>query len=55
VIYIFFIYKKRSERDLRNYRGILMTSIMTRIYGRILRDLIKKKYSNPEEEERIES
>lgn len=49
--YISSIHKKGSKKDPNNYRGISVTSTMSRLYGRILRDLIETEYSNEEEEE----
>jgi len=41
--YISSIHKKESKRDCSNYRGISMTSVMSRLYGKILRDLIEER------------
>ncbi|XP_030757305.1 uncharacterized protein LOC115883134, partial [Sitophilus oryzae] len=49
--YISSIYKKGSSKDPNNYRGISVTSTMSRLYGRILRNLIEEEYSSYEEEE----
>ncbi|XP_030748216.1 uncharacterized protein LOC115876544 [Sitophilus oryzae] len=49
--YISSIYKKGSRKDPNNYRGISVTSTMSRLYGRILRNLIEEEYSSYEEEE----
>jgi hypothetical protein len=45
------IHKRGFKSNLNNYRGILMTSIINRLCGRILIGLIEKKYNNLEEEE----
>jgi hypothetical protein len=42
VAYISSIHKKGSKKDCSNYRGISLTSIMSRLYGKILRDLIEE-------------
>lgn len=49
--YISSIHKKGSKKDPNNYRGISVTSTMSRLYGKILRDLIETEYSSYEEEE----
>ncbi|XP_045477944.1 uncharacterized protein LOC123683087 [Harmonia axyridis] len=49
--YISSIYKKGDKNQCANYRGISVTSTFSRIYGRILRDLIEIEYSAEEEEE----
>ncbi|XP_030759068.1 uncharacterized protein LOC115884584 [Sitophilus oryzae] len=49
--YISSIYKKGSRKDPNNYRKISVTSTMSRLYGRILRNLIEEEYSSYEEEE----
>jgi hypothetical protein len=49
VAYISSIHKKESKKDLNNYRGILMTSTMNQLYGKILSGLIEKEYSNLKE------
>lgn len=51
VAYITSIHKKGSKKNPNNYRGISVTSTMSRLYGRILRDLIEEEYSSLEEEE----
>lgn len=50
VAYISSIYKKGNRNDCGNYRGISVTSSMSRLYGRILRDLIEKEYVEEEEQ-----
>lgn len=47
--YISSIYKKGDKRNCNNYRGISVTSKMSRLYGRILRDLIEDEYRDKEE------
>jgi hypothetical protein len=49
VAYISSIHIKGSKEDCSNYRGISVTSVMSRLYGKILRDLIEEE--NKEEEE----
>jgi len=52
VAYISSIYKKGSKKDPPNsYRGISVTSAMSRLYDKVLNSLIKKEYSSFEEEE----
>lgn len=51
VAYISSIHKKGNKRDCNNYRGISVTSTMSRLYGRILRDLIEDDFKDHEEEE----
>ena len=50
VAYISSIHKKGSKKDRFHYRGISVTSVMSRLYGKILRDLIEEE--NKDEEER---
>lgn len=45
------IHKKGDKLDCSNYRGISVTSTLSRLYGRILRDLIELEYKEQEEEE----
>ncbi|XP_030761326.1 uncharacterized protein LOC115886365 [Sitophilus oryzae] len=49
--YISSIHKKGNKLDCSNYCGISVTSTMSRLYGRILRDLIEEDYREKEEEE----
>lgn len=49
--YISSIHKKGNKLECSNYRGISVTSTMSRLYGRIIRDLIEQEYMNKEEEE----
>lgn len=42
--YISFIHKKGDKLDCSSYRGISVTSTLSRLYGRILRDLIELGY-----------
>ncbi|XP_044745289.1 uncharacterized protein LOC123307136 [Coccinella septempunctata] len=51
IAYISSIHKKGDKLNCGNYRGISVTSTMSRLYGRILRDLIESEYSDQEEEE----
>ncbi|XP_072379975.1 uncharacterized protein [Diabrotica undecimpunctata] len=51
VAYIFSIHKKGNKLDSSNYRGISVTSTLSRVYGRILRNLIEIEYREQEEEE----
>jgi len=46
--------KKEDKKDSSNYRGISASNTMSRLYERILSDLIEKEYSNLEEEEQSE-
>jgi hypothetical protein len=45
------IHKKGDKRKCENYRGISVTSIFSRIYGRILAKLVESEYKNMEMEE----
>ncbi|XP_030759056.1 uncharacterized protein LOC115884573 [Sitophilus oryzae] len=49
--YISSIHKKGNKLDCSNYRGISVTSAMSRLYGRIIRDLIEEDYREKEEEQ----
>lgn len=51
VAYISSIPKKGNKLDCSNYRGISVTSTLSRLYGRILRDLIEHEYKEQEEEQ----
>lgn len=51
IAYISSTHKKGDTQDGNNYRDIPVTSILSRLYGRILRDLVEKEYQNHEEEE----
>jgi len=51
VAYISSVHKKGSKEDCSNYRGISVTSVMSRLYGKILRGLIEEE--NKDEEEQI--
>ena len=51
VAYISSIHKKGNKLDCSNYRGISVTSTLSRLYGRILRDLLEQEYQEQEEEE----
>jgi len=50
VAYISSIHKKGSKKDCSNYRGISVTSVMSRLYGKILRDLIGEENKDEEEQ-----
>ena len=50
VAYISSIHKKGSKEDCSNYRGISVTSVMSRLYGKILRDLIEEENKDEEEQ-----
>jgi hypothetical protein len=41
--------KKGNKEDCSNYRGISVTSVMSRLYGKILRDLIEEENKDEEE------
>ena len=43
------IFKKGVNSDYQNYRGISVTDTMSRLYGRILRELIEKEITDEEE------
>lgn len=49
--YITSIYKKGNKLNCNNYHGISVTSTISRVYGRIIRDIIEEEYKNFEEEE----
>jgi hypothetical protein len=49
VSYISSIDKKGSKRDCSNYRGISVTSVMSRLYDKILRVLIEEENKDEEE------
>src|SRR5215469_12415975 len=42
--------RKGSKEDCNNYRGISVTSVMSRLYGKILRDLIEEESEDEEEQ-----
>jgi len=50
VTYISPIHKKGSKEDCSNYRGISVTSVMSRLCGKILRDLIEEENKDEEEQ-----
>jgi hypothetical protein len=50
VAYISSIHKKGSKEDCFNYKGISVTSVMSRLYGKILRDLIEEENKHEEEQ-----
>jgi len=50
VAYISSISKKGSKEYCSNYRGISVTSVMIRLYGKILRDLIEEENKDEEEQ-----
>ena len=41
--------KKGSRKDCSNYRGISVTSVMSRLYGKIPRDLIEEENKDEEQ------
>jgi hypothetical protein len=45
------IHKKGDKRKCENYRGIPLTRIFSRIYGRILAKLVELEHKNVEMEE----
>lgn len=45
------IFKKGDPRKCENYRGITVTSTFSRLYGRVLRDLVETEYELIEAEE----
>jgi hypothetical protein len=53
VAFITSIHKKGSKQDCHNYRGISVTSTMSRFYERILKDKIEEEYAEHEEEELV--
>jgi len=50
VAYISSIHKKGSKEDCSNYRGISVTRVMRRLYGKMLRDLIEEENKDEEEQ-----
>jgi len=44
------IHKKGNKEDCFNYRCISVTSTVSRIYGKVLRNFIEEEYSPLEEE-----
>jgi len=50
VAYISSINKKGSKKDCSNYSGISVTSVMSRLYGKILTDLIEEENKDEEEQ-----
>jgi len=50
VAYISSIHKKGSKKDCSNYRGISVTSLMSRLCGKILRNLIEEENKDEEEQ-----
>jgi hypothetical protein len=51
VAYILSIHKKGSKEDCSNYRGISVTRVMSRLYGKILREDLIEEESKDEEEQ----
>ena len=43
VAYISSIHKKGSKKDCSKYRGTSVTTVMSRLYSKIIRDLIEKR------------
>jgi len=50
VAYISSVHKKGSKEDCSNYRGISVTSVMSRLYSKILTDLIEEENKDEEEQ-----
>jgi hypothetical protein len=50
VAYISPIHQQESKKDCSNYSGISVTSVMSRLYGKILRDLIEEENKDEEEQ-----
>ena len=50
VAYISTIHKKGSKEYCSNYRDISVTSVMSRLYGKILRDHIEEENKDEEEQ-----
>jgi len=42
--------KKEEKKECANYRGISVTSVMSRLYGKTLRDLIEEENKDEEEQ-----
>ena len=42
--------QKGSKEDCSNYRGVSVTNVMSRLYGKILRDLIEEENKDEEEQ-----
>jgi len=49
VAYSSSIHKKGSKEDCSNYRGISVTNVMSRIYGKTLRDLMEEENKDEDE------
>ena len=49
VAYISSIHKKGSKEDCSNYRGISVTSVLSRLYGKIFGDIIEEENKGEEE------
>ena len=49
--YISTIHKKGSKDDCKNYRGITVTSTLSRLYGRVLKHFLEAEYKEMEAEE----
>jgi hypothetical protein len=47
------IHKEGSKKDCSNYKGTSVRSVMSRLYGKILRNLIEEE--NKDEEEQTDS
>ena len=50
VAYISSIHKKGSKKDCSNYTGISVTSVISRLYSKILRDLTEEENKDEEEQ-----
>ncbi|XP_072398064.1 uncharacterized protein [Diabrotica undecimpunctata] len=55
VAYISSIHKKGNKLDCSNYRGISVTSTLSRVFGRILRNLIEIGYRDKKKKNRLVS
>ena len=50
VAYISSIQEKGTKKDCSNYRGITVTSVVSLLYGKILRDVIEEEDKDEEEQ-----
>jgi len=50
VAYIISIHRKGSKKACFKYWGISVTSVMSRLYGKVLRDLIEEENIDGEEQ-----
>lgn len=51
IAYITSIHKKGNKLQCNNYHAISITSTFSRVYGRIVRNMIEEEYRNYEKEE----